>query len=83
MERFFRGFLSGSVISVPFATLILVMVGLAHFLGFAQPNYFPEEGETLLGFYSTLWASVAVPLPILIGSLSALQGLVRGDLRAE
>lgn len=54
-----------------FATAICVMVAAGHFFGFCEPNVC--DGESLLLFYVTLWASVAVPTPVVFGSLGLIQ----------
>ena len=78
MERFVLGFLSAAiVVSIPMATGITVLMGAGHFFGFCQPNVIPEAGETYLGFYTMLWSCVAFPAPLLVGTLSALQGVMR------
>lgn len=64
-----------AVLSFGFATALCVIVGVGQALGLCHPNYFPSEGETLVGFYATLWSCVAFPFPILIGTLGGLQRL--------
>jgi len=79
MERFFRTMAHAAIVSVPFATAIALMVAFGHLTGFCHPNVIPEAGETYLGFYSILWFGTALPMPILVGTLAAIYGMVRGD----
>jgi len=62
-----------SLISVAFATVICAYVGIGQALGVFHPNYFPEAGETLIGFYATLFACSALPFPALVGIVGMIQ----------
>ena len=69
--------ISAGILSFSFATIVCLYVGIGQFFGMFHPNYIPEAGETLIGFYATLWASTALPLPILVGTLGWIQQTVR------
>jgi len=51
--------LSSAVLSFGFATALCVIIGVGQALGLCHLNYFPSEGETLVGFYATMWSCVA------------------------
>ena len=59
--------------SFTLATLVCLAVGGGHLLGFCEPNVC--YGESYVRYYLTLWASVAVPAPVVVGILALLQRL--------
>lgn len=75
-----KDFLIVPAVSFGFATGLCVLVGVGHAFGYCQPNYFPNEGETLLGFYAAMWACVAFPLPVFFGTVGGLQKLYNNSM---
>jgi nitrate/nitrite transporter NarK len=62
------------------ATAVCGLIGIGQAFGVCHPNYFPNEGETLIGFYATMWACVAFPLPVFFGTLGGLQKLYNNSI---
>lgn len=72
MKDFFSSMLLAVTIGTCFAALVCgyVMVGTA--MGYFHPNYSPELGETLTGFYTTLWMCSVAPFPMLVLLVAAM-----------
>ena len=66
MKNFLKLLLCSVLVGSCFAAIICgyVMVGTA--MGYFHPNYVPEAGETLLGFYVTLYTCSVAPFPLLV-----------------
>ena len=72
MKDFFGTILCSVLVGSCFAAIICgyVMVGTA--MGYFHPNYVPEAGETLLGFYVTLYTCSVAPFPMLVLLVAAM-----------
>ena len=72
MKNFFSNMLLAVVVGSMFAALVCgyVMIGTA--LGCFHPNYVPENGETLAGYYAMLYVCSMVPFPMFLLLLVAM-----------
>lgn len=69
---------ASAVISFSLATVLCLYVAVGTAFGVFHPNYSPELGETLMGFYATLFFGVAVPLPTVVGVAALAQRTIWG-----
>lgn len=65
----------GGLFGVCFSAVFTAAVCLACYMGFGHPNYFPELGETYMGWVLILFGSTALPFAML-GLIFDTLGLV-------
>ena len=72
--------ISFGLVGVCFSTVFTSLVCLACYMGFGHPNYFPELGETYMGWALTLFGSTAAAfalLGLIFDTLGTIQYFVR------
>lgn len=70
----------GSLVGICFSAVFTGAVCLACYMGFGRPNYFPELGETYMGWVLTLFGSTAAAfalLGLIFDTLGTIQYFVR------
>lgn len=72
----------GGLVGVCFSTVFTAAVCLACYMGFGRPNYFPELGETYMGWALTLFGSTAAPFALL-GLIFDTLGLIQYGFRKK
>jgi hypothetical protein len=55
----------GVLVGVCFSAIFTSVVCLSCYMGFGNPNYFPENGETYIGWALTLFGSTAMSFALL------------------
>jgi hypothetical protein len=72
MKDFFSSMLLAVTIGSMFAALVCGYVMVGTELGLFHPNYSPEAGETLLGFYTMLYVCSVAPWPMFVLLVAAM-----------
>ncbi len=66
MKNFLTLILCSVLVGSCFAAITCGYVMIGTWLGYFHPNYVPELGETLTGFYVTLYMCSVAPFPLLV-----------------